>query len=194
MKRHALFFALLLPMFPAAALPGAAAEWQVVNDGVMGGVSSAQVAAAADGALRFSGVVRLDYNGGFASIRRAATLPADATGIAVTARGDGNRYRLTLFTRDARTGARQPFMYYAVFGTEFRPHPNPPPRAGEGAATRTELRFADFRASFRGRAVPDAPPLAAADVIGIGLMITKAEHSAGSGAFAVDVLALEPLR
>ncbi|MFN9123574.1 MAG: transcription-repair coupling factor, partial [bacterium] len=120
-----------------------------VNDGVMGGVSSAQVAAAADGALRFSGVVRLDYNGGFASIRRAATLPADATGLAVTARGDGNRYRLTVFARDARTGARQPFMYYAVFDAGIRtqrsptddscrvgaptPPPQPSPAGGGGS-------------------------------------------------------------
>ena len=180
MKRRALLAVLALPMLPAAALPGVAADWQVVNDGVMGGVSSAQVAATADGALRFSGVVRLDYNGGFASARRAATLPAGATGLAVSARGDGNRYRLTVFTRDARSGSRQPFMYYAVF------------TAGDG--TRTELRFTEFRASFRGRPVPDAPPLAAADVIGIGLMITKAEHAAGSGAFAMELLAVEPLR
>ena len=221
MKRRALLAALLLPMFPAAALPGAAAEWQVVNDGVMGGVSSAQVAASADGALRFSGVVRLDYNGGFASARRAATLPADATGLAITARGDGNRYRLTLFTRDARTGARQPFMYYAVFDAGIRtqrsptddscrvgaptPPPQPSPAGGGGSkplpcnggaavTARAELRFADFRASFRGRAVPDAPPLAAVDVIGIGLMITKAEHAAGSGAFAMELVGVEPLR
>ncbi|MFN7573394.1 MAG: CIA30 family protein, partial [Betaproteobacteria bacterium] len=150
MKRRALLAALLLPMFPAAALPGAAAEWQVVNDGVMGGVSSAQVAASADGALRFSGVVRLDYNGGFASARRAATLPADATGLAITARGDGNRYRLTLFTRDARTGARQPFMYYAVFGTGVPPQPKPTPPVGGGVPTRPQHRCGDSRARLRG--------------------------------------------
>lgn len=159
-----------------------AAAWRTVNDGVMGGVSSSRIGRAG-AALRFEGVVRLDYNGGFASVRRDAVLPAarePVRGLAVTARGDGNRYRLVLYTRDARSGRAQPFSYFAVFST------------AAGRTTHADLDFAAFRASFRGRAVPDAPPLAAADVIGVGVMITKAEHAAGSGPFAVELLAIEP--
>jgi monofunctional biosynthetic peptidoglycan transglycosylase len=160
-------------------LPGPAAEWEVVNDSVMGGVSSAQVSAGQTGALRFAGTVRLDFNGGFSSARRALRLPADAAGLAVRARGDGNRYRLTLFTA-APGGGRQPYLYYAIFTP-----------AGEAAV---ELRWADFRASLRGRPLPEAPPLTAQEVIGLGLMITKAEHAAGGGAFALELLSVEPLR
>ncbi len=170
--------AALLAMI-TAVLPGTAADWEVLNDGVMGGISSAQVRDGGDGGLRFAGTVRLDFNGGFASARRAATLPPDATGLAVRARGDGNRYRLIVFTADPR-GGRRPYLYYAVFTP--------------GGEAPVELRWAEFRASFRGRPVPEAPPVTAAEVIGIGLMITKAEHAAGGGAFALELLSVAPLR
>ncbi|MCU0952883.1 MAG: CIA30 family protein, partial [Burkholderiaceae bacterium] len=51
------------------------ARWQVVNDGVMGGVSSSRITAGADG-VQFSGEVRTEFNGGFASARRAVDLAA----------------------------------------------------------------------------------------------------------------------
>jgi monofunctional biosynthetic peptidoglycan transglycosylase len=156
-----------------------AADWRIVNDDVMGGVSSARVEPRADG-VRFSGKVRLEYNGGFASMRRAASVPQQATGLQVQARGDGNRYRLTVYTRDAASGRAWPFSYHAVFAT------------APGTTTIERLPWARFAATFRGRAVPDAPPIAAADVIGFGIMITKAEHAAGAGAFALDLVDITP--
>ncbi len=155
-------------------------DWRIVNDDVMGGVSTARVAPVADG-VRFSGEVRLEYNGGFASMRRAASLPAGATGLQVRARGDGNRYRLTVYTRDAATGRAWPFSYHAVFAT------------APGTTTVERLAWPQFRASFRGRAVPEAPPVAAADVLGLGIMITKAEHAAGAGAFALELVDITPV-
>ncbi len=154
--------------------------WSVVNDGVMGGASTSRVQSV-DGALRFEGVIRLEHNGGFASVRRAAALSAAATALAVTVRGDGNRYRLNIYTRDPGTGNARPFTYHAPFAT------------AAGRAERVELPLHGFRAGLRGRAVADAPPLAAADVIGVGLMITKGGHGAGSGPFRLDVLAIEPV-
>jgi monofunctional biosynthetic peptidoglycan transglycosylase len=156
-----------------------AAPWQVVNDGVMGGVSSSQVESGAAG-VRFSGTVRTDYNGGFASARRAiatATLPPDAAAFDLRAAGDGHRYRLVVYTRDAR-GRAQPFSYFAEFETQA------------GQATAHRLPLAQFRATFRGRAVPDAPPLAMGDVIGVGLMLLKDGHRAGRGPFDVTLLSL----
>jgi monofunctional biosynthetic peptidoglycan transglycosylase len=157
--------------------------WRIVNDGVMGGVSSGRLAVADDGALRFTGEVRLDHNGGFASVRRPlpAPLPAATIGLRLRTRGDGNRYRLTVYTRDGGTGAARPWHAYAVFET----------RPGE---VRTDaLRWAAMRATFRGRPVPDAVPPVAGDVLMVGFMITKAEHRAGHGAFALDVLSITPL-
>ncbi|MGI9473561.1 MAG: CIA30 family protein, partial [Rubripirellula sp.] len=47
----------------------AASQWQIVNDGVMGGRSSSRVDRAGEGLLRFSGNLSLANNGGFASMR-----------------------------------------------------------------------------------------------------------------------------
>ncbi len=158
-----------------------AAAWCLVNDGVMGGVSSSRVAPRGE-ALHFSGEIRLQFNGGFASMRRSYVPAAnrDAGGFAVTARGDGSRYRLRLYTRDPATGGENAFAYHAAFET----------RAGE--VTRAELRWPQFAASFRGRPV-DAPPLRYADIVGLGVMITKADHRQGHGPFELELLRIEPL-
>jgi len=156
--------------------------WRIVNDGVMGGMSNSRVSRAGD-ALRFAGEISLQNNGGFASIRRpfeAAARGDDAKGFALRVRGDGNRYRLRLYTRDA-AGSENGYSHYAVFDT----------RAGE--VTAVQLRWPQFAASFRGRAV-DAPPIRLAEVIGVGVMITKDDHRDGRGPFALDLLGIEPLR
>jgi monofunctional biosynthetic peptidoglycan transglycosylase len=160
-----------------------AAAWSIVNDGVMGGVSSSRVEPADEG-LRFEGELRLEFNGGFASMRRAAQWPADSPGVRVRARGDGNAYRLVLYTRDPVSGRPRPYSYHAVF--------SPPADAAEPSAV-VELHWPRFRASFRGRAVPDAAPLVAADVIGVGVMITKDGHRAGQGAFVLHLAGIAPL-
>ena len=158
-----------------------AVPWQVVNDSVMGGVSTSQIAAAADG-VRFSGTVRIEYNGGFASARRAvdpAAVAADVRAFALRARGDGHRYRLTVYVR-APGGGLQSASYYAEFDTV------------EDADVERALALADFRATFRGRPV-DAPPLRWRDVAGVGLMLTKAGHLQGRGAFSLHLLSLRPV-
>ncbi len=159
-----------------------AAPWQVVNDNVMGGVSTSQIAAAADGVC-FSGMVCTEYNGGFASARRAvdpAAVAADVRAFALRARGDGHRYRLTVYVR-AAGGGLQSASYYAEFDTV------------EDADVERALALADFRATFRGRPVPDAPPLRWRDVAGVGLMLTKAGHLQGRGAFSLHLLSLRPV-
>ena len=71
--------------------------WNVVNDTVMGGVSSGE-SAWADGAMVFTGELSLDNNGGFASVRSpfvdpvAAARWADRDGLAVEVRGDGRSW------------------------------------------------------------------------------------------------------
>jgi NADH dehydrogenase [ubiquinone] 1 alpha subcomplex assembly factor 1 len=77
--------------------------WVVVNDGVMGGVSSSKVGVT-KGVLRWSGRVRLENNGGFASMRSAAvpkgTNEALATGssIVVRVKGTATTFNVTLQT------------------------------------------------------------------------------------------------
>ena len=43
--------------------------WEVVNDDVMGGVSTSQFEVLTNGGAVFSGTVRFENNGGFASVR-----------------------------------------------------------------------------------------------------------------------------
>jgi hypothetical protein len=44
-------------------------KWRIVNDGVMGGLSTSNVRINDEGKISFSGNVSLDNNGGFASLR-----------------------------------------------------------------------------------------------------------------------------
>jgi NADH dehydrogenase [ubiquinone] 1 alpha subcomplex assembly factor 1 len=81
--------------FTASELP-----WEVVNDGVMGGVSTARVTQT-NGIAAFRGQVRLENNGGFASMRSQdllPTIPSTADSFAIRLRGDGRRYQFTVDT------------------------------------------------------------------------------------------------
>lgn len=95
---------------------GAVAGWTTVNDPVMGGRSSSEVAFSESG-LRFSGSISLDNNGGFASARGPADpeIGPKATGarsLRVRAVGDGKTYLLKV--RDTA----QPWSYIQRFATE----------------------------------------------------------------------------
>ena len=75
-------------------------RWVSVNDGVMGGVSSGSLAVK-NGVATFSGRVRLENNGGFASIRSSANLPQlpeDSKSFSFRVRGDGSAYQFTVDT------------------------------------------------------------------------------------------------
>jgi NADH dehydrogenase [ubiquinone] 1 alpha subcomplex assembly factor 1 len=72
-------------------------NWAVINDGVMGGVSSSATRVA-NGVLEFSGRVRLENNGGFASVRSPGgpyNLKA-FEGMVLRVKGDGSEYQFTL--------------------------------------------------------------------------------------------------
>ena len=87
------------------------ARWQLVSDAVMGGVSRGSLRyGELDGrsALRMTGVVSLENNGGFLQMAidlaaTGATIDANAwRGIALTVRGDGGVYGAHLRSRDAQ--------------------------------------------------------------------------------------------
>jgi len=149
----------ILVDFSTGAVPGA---WAAVDDVVMGGISRSRLEQG-DGAAVFTGRLSLERGGGFASVR-GPVVDADfsaCAGIELRVRGDGKVYRLRLHD----TGRLDGVAWQARF----------PTRAGEWQTL--ELPFPDFEASFRGRAVPDAPPLATGAIRQAGLMI--AERQAG---------------
>ena len=149
--------------------------WNPINDGVMGGVSHSQLRHDPAGHAIFTGQVSFDNNGGIASVR---CQPGDFGRNEVIAylleiRGDGKRYKLNLRTDNSFDGVN----YQA--------------RLEAPAATWTTCRLAsaDFLPSWRGRPVPDAPPLDTARLRQIGLMI--ADRQEGPFALAVRSIAVE---
>ena len=131
--------------------------WQVVNDDVMGGVSTSQFQVLTNGGAIFSGVVSLENNGGFASVR-SAPVRQNLSGLEVfvfRVRGDGQRYKLTVRTE---TGFNAP-NYQAEFTT----------KRGEWVEHR--LAFKDFVPTFRGRVLTDMPPLDSSKITSVGLLI-----------------------
>jgi len=144
--------------------PDAVRTFQVINDGVMGGLSTSRLNLA-PGSMSFTGEVSLENNGGFASCRGPVRFTADSTVLLLTVRGDGRRYKLTLKLDDGPRTAQ----YQAAFvaSQEWK-----------------TLRFqpVDFHANFRGRAVA-APPVQFADVRYVGLLISDKQ----SGPFRVDL-------
>jgi len=144
--------------------PDVVRTFRVINDGVMGGMSTSRLSLVS-GTMVFEGEVSLENNGGFASFRGPVRFPAESTALLLTVRGDGRRYKLTLKLDDGASTAQ----YQAAFTSsqEWK-----------------TLRFqpADFQASFRGRAVA-APPVHFRDVQYVGLLISDKQ----SGAFRIEL-------
>jgi hypothetical protein len=143
--------------------------WEVVNDDVMGGVSTSQFQVLTNGCAVFSGTVRLENNGGFASVR-SAPVRKNLTGLTafvLWVRGDGRRYKFS-----ARTGARfDTPLYQCSFTT----------RQGEWEEHR--LAFSDFVPTFRGRVLTDVPPLNPAKVNSVGFLISDKQ----AGPFRLEI-------
>jgi monofunctional biosynthetic peptidoglycan transglycosylase len=134
------------------------AAWEVVNDDVMGGVSTSQFQIVTNAGAVFSGTVRLENNGGFASVR-SAPVRENLTGLTafvLRVRGDGKRYKFSVRTE---AGFDAP-LYQCGFTT----------RQGEWAEHR--LALSDFVPTFRGRVLTDAPPLNPATVNSVGFLIS----------------------
>jgi len=144
-------------------------RWYPINDGVMGGVSDGRLEHTADGALRFFGVVSLENNGGFASVRsRPAVMDLSRyTGVLIRVRGDGKRYALNLETDfQIRAGS-----YRCKFATE--------------PAKWVELYFpfSDFQATSFGVKLDRAPSLNTKEIRSLGLLISDKQ----AGPFSLDV-------
>jgi hypothetical protein len=149
--------------------PNNSPAWQIVNDDVMGGVSTSRFQILTNGGAVYSGVVSLENNGGFASVRSS---PArhDLTGcrcFVIRLRGDGRRYK---FTARTETGFNTP-LYQCAFVT----------KRGEWEEHR--LAFKDFVPTFLGRILTDVPRLNPGKVTSVGLLISEKQD----GPFQLEV-------
>ncbi len=139
----------------------------IVNDGVMGGVSQSSLRQDEDG-MFFEGVVSLENNGGFASMRSSVRFPQGTQLIELIAKGDGKRYKLVL-----RTELAPRVTYVADF---------------IALPTWQTYRFnlSQFKSTFRGRDV-NAPTLSFSDVIDFGILISNNQV----GSFAIQLKTLK---
>ncbi len=135
--------------------------WEVVNDGVMGGLSRSSIGMT-NGLLVFRGEVSLENNGGFASVRSAPARHnlAGFDAFVVRARGDDKRYKFTVRTE---TGFDTP-LYQCAFTTK------------RGQWEEHRLPFKDFVPTFRGRVLTNVPPLNPAGVVSVGLLISDKQE------------------
>lgn len=169
----------------ALALGSGLLRWAAVDDRVMGGSSRSTMRALDDGSASFEGTLVI-AGGGFASVRALPSQPlrwANAAGLVLTYAGDGRSgYKLVLKTDEAMDG----IMYQT----------NLP--APSGAMASVRLPFSAFAPNFRGRAVPNAPPLRGEDVRQIGFMLSRFDIASGgvtasvaAGAFGLRLARLE---
>jgi Complex I intermediate-associated protein 30 (CIA30) len=143
-------------------------KWRIINDGVMGGLSSSRFRIVKRVAV-FEGDVSLENNGGFASVRSEPGKHdlSEAEGILIRVRGDGKRYAFRMRT----TGAFDGISYEARFKTV----------AGEWKTI--QLPFKAFRPVFRGRLIRDAAPLDPKLIKTFGILISDKQ----AGKFRLEI-------
>ncbi|MFT5468265.1 MAG: transforming growth factor-beta-induced protein [Verrucomicrobiales bacterium] len=117
--------------------------WQIVNDGVMGGLSKGAIEIASEGTMRFSGELSLKNNGGFSTVRSKdvqLNLSNDL-GLLLRVKGDGRTYQARL-----ASDARFRNMEVSFMG-EFE--------TTKGQWQEVKIPFASFKGSFRGTDLPN---------------------------------------
>ena len=133
----------------------------------MGGLSKGG-AKFSDNSLLFTGYISTANNGGFSSIYRSINpLPVNADAVEIDVQGDGLRYqlRMTIFINGYR------LAYKHDFDTRL------------GKRQRIVMYLRDFKATFRGRLIANAPLLQAVDIRQLGFLNTNKED----GPFSLTV-------
>lgn len=142
------------------------ADWDVVNDGVMGGHSAGFVAVA-EGTLRFTGTL-VTQDGGFTSVRARRDIDLTGqSGIELRVRGSGRQFEVEI-----DDGTR-------TFGRTISRRA---PIATTAEWTTVRVPFNTLRSTIFGRAVT-AAPLDVARIRGVGLYIADGKD----GTFRLEV-------
>jgi len=155
------------------AAPATSGRWASVNDDVMGGVSTGGPRMTDQGTLEFKGVVSLENNGGFASIRSAAANYdlSGFEGLRIRIRGDGHRYALNLRTDFQITAG----SYQQRFETK------------KDEWQEIALPFKGFETSSFGQVMRDAPKLNTAKIRSFGFTISDKQ----AGPFKLELKWIE---
>jgi uncharacterized surface protein with fasciclin (FAS1) repeats len=117
--------------------------WQIVNDGVMGGLSQGNAEFTDEGIMKFSGTLSLENNGGFTTARSESVelnLSNDL-GLLLLVKGDGRTYEARLDSDATYRG--MPVSFAGKFTTT------------KGEWQQVKIPFSDFKGSWRGKDLPD---------------------------------------
>ena len=144
--------------------------WQIVNDGVMGGLSQGKVEISDEGIMKFSGTLSLENNGGF-SLVESGELDLNLSndqGMLLLVKGDGREYQIRVESDAVFRG--MPVSFSGTF----------PTKAGEWQ--QVKVPFLEFKGGWRGRDLPDEK-LNPAAIGRIGLLLGDKKQ----GPFALEV-------
>jgi hypothetical protein len=135
-----------------------AKSWNILNDGVMGGVSSSTFEINKDGHGVFEGNVSTANNGGFASVRYRSTVATENSEyIKIRLKGDGKNYQFRIKKNGADFES-----YITTFSTS-------------GNWETINIKLSDLYPSFRGREL-DKPNFGAATFEEISILIANKQN------------------
>ena len=135
-------------------------NWNIVNDDVMGGVSTSSLALNDEKNLIFNGYLSLENNGGFASARLSFNSET-LTGVKylkIKFRGDGNIYKLRLRQNNRR----------ASYSTDFK--------SIKDKWVEMDLNIEDFKQYWRGYSFYNYPALDLREINSLGIQISDKQE------------------
>jgi len=144
-------------------------QWRPVNDTVMGGRSRSTAQKAESGPLRFTGIVSLENNGGFASLRSFGPLhDLNAyDGLILRLRGDGKSYYFNL--RNSQASAAPNFRL--AFDTQ------------SGQWSEVRIPFSQLQAVWRGQNYPYPVTFDPSRIVSMGILIADKQQ----GPFELEI-------
>lgn len=146
-----------------------ASEWRVINDTVMGGVSSSRMVQSDEGKVAFTGNVSLENNGGFASVRGPQIEQpfGEFEGIAFRVKGDGKRYKCGLRTDNLFDG----IIHQASFDTKM------------GEWQLHKIKFMEFVPTYHGRRLSEDKRMKREDIKSVSFQISDKQ----AGPFRLEI-------
>lgn len=147
----------------------AVSAWNMVNDTVMGGISSSRMEKTEYGKAAFTGRVSLENSGGFASVQgpQIQQSLSGFDGMAIRVKGDGKRYKCTLRTEDLFDGV----SHQASFETK------------DGQWQLVKIPFTDFFPTYHGRRLAEDKRLKRESIKKLGFLISDKQE----GTFRLEI-------
>ena len=142
-------------------------NWNIVNDDVMGGISTSYLSVSDEKNLVFNGNLSLENNGGFASSRLGLSkdILEGVKSFSIKIKGDGNSYKLRLSQSNRR----------ASYSANFK--------SINDEWIEINIPIEDFIATWRGYTYTDYPSIDSERIYSLGLQISDKQE----GEFKLEI-------